>query len=85
VRCGPGTSTPCPAVTISPGGATFAVWTGWARPSRHDARRRRAASLLGLTPGGSPSEGTRARGTRSGGNRPGGGPPTVPSRRITIR
>ena len=85
VRCGPGTSTPCPVVTISPGGATFTVWTGWARPSRHDARRRRAASLLGLTPGGSTSGGTRSRGTRSGANRSGGMPPTVPSRRITIR
>jgi RNA polymerase sigma factor (sigma-70 family) len=46
VRCGPGVATRCPTVTVSPGGAVFAVWTGWplpfppgsapsATPSRH--------------------------------------------------
>ena len=33
VPCGPGTSARCPTVTVSPGGATFAVWTGWVLPA----------------------------------------------------
>jgi hypothetical protein len=32
VQCGVGTSARCPTVTVSPGGATFAVWTGWILP-----------------------------------------------------
>jgi RNA polymerase sigma factor (sigma-70 family) len=32
VRCGLGTTARCPTVTLSPGGATFAVWTGWVLP-----------------------------------------------------
>ena len=32
VRCGPGVATRCPTVTVSPGGAVFAVWTGWPLP-----------------------------------------------------
>jgi RNA polymerase sigma factor (sigma-70 family) len=32
VQCGPGTSMRCPTVTVSPGGTTFAVRTGWIPP-----------------------------------------------------
>jgi RNA polymerase sigma factor (sigma-70 family) len=32
LQCGAGTSARCPTVTVSPGGATFAVWTGWILP-----------------------------------------------------
>jgi RNA polymerase sigma factor (sigma-70 family) len=69
VRCGLGTTTPCPAVTISPRGATFAVWTGWTLPFPRGSRRPSAAPG-GPAPGGRPSAGT---------------PPAVPTRRITIR
>jgi hypothetical protein len=30
--CGAGAATACPTVTISPGNASFAVWTGWPLP-----------------------------------------------------
>jgi hypothetical protein len=69
VRCGLGTTTPCPAVTISPRGATFAVWTGWTLPFPRGSRRPSAAPG-GPAPGGRTSAGT---------------PPAVPTRRITIR
>jgi RNA polymerase sigma factor (sigma-70 family) len=69
VRCGPGTSTPCPAITIWPRGATFAVWTGWTLPFPRGSRRPSA------TPG-IPA--------RRGGTSP-GVPPAAPARRITLR
>jgi RNA polymerase sigma factor (sigma-70 family) len=69
VRCGLGTATPCPAITISPGGATFAVWTGWTLPFPLGGRPP-SATPVSPAPGGSTSGGT---------------PPAVPTRRITIR
>ena len=47
VQCGLGTTARCPTVTVSPGGVTFAVRTGWVLPflsgrgSRPDARTAR--------------------------------------------
>jgi hypothetical protein len=32
VECGIGITTACPTVTISPGSASLAVWTGWTLP-----------------------------------------------------
>ena len=46
VRCGPGTSMPCPAITIWPRGATFAVWTGWTLPFPRGSRRPSAAPVI---------------------------------------
>ncbi|MGH3297796.1 MAG: RNA polymerase sigma factor [Trebonia sp.] len=69
VRCGRGTGTPCPAVTISPAGATLAVWTGWTLPFRR-SRHQPSAARGSRTPGGDPRAGT---------------PPPVPTRHITIR
>jgi hypothetical protein len=69
VRCGLGTATPCPAITISPGGATFAVWTGWTLPFPLRSRPP-SATPVSPAPGGSTSGGT---------------PPAVPTRRITVR
>jgi RNA polymerase sigma factor (sigma-70 family) len=51
VRCGLGTGTPCPAITISPAGATLAVWTGWTLPSP-PGRHRPSADPASRTPGG---------------------------------
>jgi hypothetical protein len=74
VQCGRGTSTPCPAITISPGGATFAVWTGW---------------TLRFPPGDRPPTATPPTATpvnpAPGTTASGGSPPAVPTRRITIR
>ena len=69
VRCGLGTATPCPAITISPGGATFAVWTGWTLPFPLGGRPP-SATPVSPAPGGTTSGGT---------------PPAAPTRRITIR
>jgi RNA polymerase sigma factor (sigma-70 family) len=69
VQCGLGTTTRCPAITISPGGATFAVWTGWTLP---------------FPPGGRQPSATPVR-PAPGGTTSGGTPPAVPTRRITIR
>ena len=33
VTCGAGTTTACPTVTFSPGGASFSIWTGYILPS----------------------------------------------------
>ena len=61
VRCGPGTPTWCPTVTVSPGGTTFAVWTssilpfpsGGPRPSNLPSTR---PSTLSSNPrGGTPT------------------------------
>ena len=77
VRCGLGTGTPCPAITISPAGATLAVWTGWTLPSPPGRRRPSADPASGAAHGGTPA-GTWAR-TRAP------IPPAAPARRITIR
>jgi len=69
VRCGLGTATPCPGITISPGGATFAVWTGWTLPFPRGSRRPSVAP------------GVPAR----GGGTSAGVPPAAPARRITLR
>ena len=63
VRCGPGTPTWCPTVTVSPGGTTFAVWTssilpfpsGGPRPSNLPSTR---PSTLSATPSSNPRGGT---------------------------
>ena len=69
VRCGPGTSMPCPAIIIWPRGATLAVWTGWTLPFPRGSRRPSAAP------------GIPAR----GGGTSAGVPPAAPARRITLR
>jgi RNA polymerase sigma factor (sigma-70 family) len=69
VRCGLGTATACPAITISPGGATFAVWTGWTLPFPH-GRRPPSVTPVRPAPGRATSAGT---------------PPAAPTRRVTIR
>jgi hypothetical protein len=70
VQCGLGSTAQCPSVTISPGGATLALWTGWTLPFPASGGEQPSA-----TPA-SPSPGNTA---------PGGTPPSTPSRRITIR
>jgi RNA polymerase sigma factor (sigma-70 family) len=79
VQCGRGTTTPCPAITISPGGATFAVWTGWTLPFPPGGR---PPSATPANPPGSTTSGSR---TTSGSTTSGGSPPAVRTRRITIR
>jgi len=75
VRCGLGTTTRCPTVTLSPGGTTFAVWTGWTLPFPFGGPR---PSTLPSTRA-SPVSATRPSTLR-------GGTPTVTRRRrITIR
>jgi RNA polymerase sigma factor (sigma-70 family) len=69
VRCGIGTTAPCPAITIWPRGATFAVWTGWTLPFPRGSRPPSAAP-------GSPGR---------GGGTSAGVPPAAPTRRITVR
>jgi hypothetical protein len=74
-RCGFGTTTRCPTVTVSPGGTTFAVWTGW---------------ILSFSSGGpQPSNLPSTRPSLVSATRPStlrGGTPTVtPRHRITIR
>jgi hypothetical protein len=73
VQCGRGTTTLCPAIRISPGGATFAVWTGWTLPFPPGDR---PPSATPANPAGTTTPGT----TTSGGS-----PPAVRTRRITIR
>ena len=71
VQCGLGTATRCPTVTVSPGGTTFAVRTGWILPFPSGGPR--PSSLP------SPLSATRP-------STPRGGTPTVTRRRhITIR
>jgi hypothetical protein len=75
VRCGLGTTTRCPTVTVSPGGTTFAVWTGWIPP---------------FPPGGPPpSSLPSTRPPTLSATRPltpqGGTPTVTQRRRITIR
>jgi RNA polymerase sigma factor (sigma-70 family) len=75
VRCGPGRGTTCPSVTISPGGATFAVRTGWTLPLSRASRRPPVVPA---------STATRA-GPAPGGVAPSGTAPAAPPRRITMR
>jgi RNA polymerase sigma factor (sigma-70 family) len=71
VQCGLGTTAQCPTITILPGGASFAVWTGWTLPLPLGGNPGSSATPTGPAPGGGPATG--------------GTPPTTPSRRITIR
>jgi hypothetical protein len=43
VQCGPGSNAACPSVSVSPGSASYVVWTGWVRPPHH--RRHLADGL----------------------------------------
>lgn len=52
VRCGSGTGTACPAITISPGGAKLAVWTGWTLPFSPGGGRPPSATPVGPPPNG---------------------------------
>jgi RNA polymerase sigma factor (sigma-70 family) len=78
VQCGRGTTTPCPAITISPGGATFAVWTGWTLRFPPDGRPPPGGQRR-VQPSATPVNPAPGRITS------GGSPPAVPTRRITIR
>jgi RNA polymerase sigma factor (sigma-70 family) len=75
VRCGLGTATGCPTVTVSPGGTTFAVWTGWILPFPSGGQR--------------PSNLPSARPSTLSATRPptprGGTPTVTQMRRLTIR
>jgi RNA polymerase sigma factor (sigma-70 family) len=52
LRCGAGTGTACPAITISPGGARLAVWTGWTLPFSPGGGRPTPTTPAGPPPGG---------------------------------
>jgi hypothetical protein len=78
VQCGLGDSARCPTVTVSPGGATFAVWTGWILPFPLGGTAPPSATPAGPA---SPAPASPAPASSTSG----GMPPAAPGHRITIR
>jgi hypothetical protein len=53
VECGQDSHTACPTLTISPGGVTYTIWTGWSKG--HPGGHRAAAVTVSAKPTGSPA------------------------------
>jgi RNA polymerase sigma factor (sigma-70 family) len=85
VQCGLGASARCPTVTVSPGGATFSVWTGWILPFPLGGTAPPAATPASPALA-SPEPVSRAPASPAPlSSTSGGMPPAAPSHRITIR
>lgn len=63
VQCGLGATTRCPTITVSPGGTTFAVWTGRILPFPSGGARPSTlpAARPSTPPGGTPTTTRRRR------------------------